>query len=49
MNTKMLKVIVLVLILSCMALHSYLHGDMPWLILWSGFSIGYLVSDLVGR
>ena len=49
MNTKILKVTALILLLACMALHAYLHDDMPWMVLWSGFSIGYLVSDLLGR
>lgn len=38
----------LVVLIMCMMLRVYLHDDTQWLVFTTGFSIGYLVAELLG-
>ena len=45
---KKTRIITLVLLIMCMMLRAYLHDDTQWLVFTTGFSIGYLVAELLG-
>ena len=38
----------LALLIICMTIRGYVRDDTQWLVLATGFSIGYLVAELLG-
>ena len=45
---KKTRIALLILLIVCMVLRAYLHDDTQWLVFTTGFSIGYLVAELLG-
>ncbi len=44
---KKTRTIMLVLLIMCVIIRGYLHDDTDWLLLATGYSIGYLVAGFL--
>lgn len=45
---KKTRIIMLVLLIICVMIRAYVRDDTQWLVLMTGYSIGYLVAGFLG-